>query len=86
MAGKKGRSGANKRVIFSMVFRVSLYPQHRDLLPFFEQIAPLSAERRNEALFAAVRGGQSAARQEMERTESHRASHVLDTLLGDLSE
>lgn len=86
MAGKKGRSGANKRVIFSVAFRISLYPQHRDLLPFFERIAQLPAERRNEALFAAVRGGQSAAQQEIDRTESHRASHMLDTLLGDLSD
>ena len=86
MAGKRGRSGANKRVIFSLALRVSLSAAHRDLLPFFQQLAVLPANRRSDALLAAIRGGQAAAQVELTRSESRRTSQAIDALLGDWGE
>jgi hypothetical protein len=81
MAGVKGRSGANRRKIFSHAFRISLESKDGDLLPFFKELVQLPADRRTAVLLAAVRGGATAGQQEMSRTESSKTARAIDALL-----
>lgn len=84
MAGKKGRSGLTKQTIYSRVHRISLTPADRDLLPFFQRLDQLPAGRRNTALLAAIRGGQSVADIAFHAPrESKRASQAIDAFLED---
>ena len=79
--GKRGPVGT---VIYSRVYRIALSQIDRDLLPFFTALGKLPPGRRNAALLAAIRGGQSAAQSEIGRKESKRTSQKLDALLDDL--
>ena len=81
--GKRGPVGT---VIYSRVYRIALSQVDRDLLAFFTALDKLPPGRRNAALLAAIRGGQSAAQSEIERKESKRTSRALDALLGDLGD
>ena len=81
-----GKRGPASRTLYSRAHRISLYQGDRDLLPFFTALDKLPADRRNAALLAAIRGGQSAAQSEIERKESKRTSRALDALLGDLGD
>ena len=79
--GKRGPVGT---VIYSRVHRIALSQVDRDLLPFFTALDKLPPGRRNAALLAAIRGGQSAAQSEIERKESKRTTQKIDALLDDL--
>lgn len=76
-----GDRGPVSRIIYSHVQRISLTEAERDLLPFFEAIDQMPPDRRRAALFAAIRGGQGAARPELARTESGKAGRAIDALL-----
>lgn len=80
------RTGPTKVTLYSRVHRISLGLNDRDLLPFFQGLDQLPVGRRNAALLAAIRGGQSAAQVELDRTESRRASRAIDALLDDWAE
>lgn len=82
MAGKKGRSGAYRRQVMTIVLRVSLGPHDADLVPFFQDIRKLERGRRNAVLLAAIRGGAAQAQNELTCVESHQVSNAIDALLG----
>jgi hypothetical protein len=85
MAGKRGKSGKRKTLLYNRVHRIRIPPQHRDLLSFFEQLDQLPVDRRNDALLLAIRGGASAALESVASgRESQRASAAIDALLGEL--
>ena len=77
--GKRGPIG--QPTLLNRVYRIRLLTGDQDLLPFFQQLETLPRGRRNAALLAAIRGGQSAAQQELTRRESQRASQAIDHLL-----
>ena len=82
--GKRGP--VEQFTLLNRVYRIRLLTGDRDLLPFFQQIEALPRGRRNAALLAAIRGGQSAAQAEIARRESHRASQAIDHLLSAFEE
>jgi hypothetical protein len=82
---RRWKTGPIKNTLYSKVWRISLGPQDRDLLPFFERLAGLPAGQRNAALLAAIRGGASAGLAALEcSTESRKISATIDTLLDEL--
>ncbi len=76
------KPGRQKTVIYSKVHRISLTEVERDLMPFFEALDQLPPDRRSEALFAAIRNGQGAAKSELAQTESGKAGRAIDALIG----
>ena len=64
MAGRAGKSGRFKKRIYNRVFRIALTGSDRDLLPFFQTLDKLPADRRNAALLSAIRGGAASAQKE----------------------
>lgn len=83
MLGVRGKSGARRRRMFSRVYRISIDPADRDLLPFFEALNRLPPGRRSVALLAAIRGGAAAGQREIDRKESAGAAHTIARLLAD---
>jgi hypothetical protein len=69
--------------VFSRVYRISLGPADRDLLPFFEALDRLPPGRRSVALLAAIRGGAAAGQREIDRKESASAARTITVLLAD---
>lgn len=63
MAGTKGRSGKPKTLLYNKVHRIRVTSEFRDLLPFFQALDRLPADRRNATLLAAIRGGAASAQQ-----------------------
>ncbi len=83
MAGKRGRSGKPKTLLYNRVHRIRVTPGFRDLLPFFQELDKLPSDRRNEALLAAIRGGAATAQQEvMSRKTSAKAAKAIDAIMG----
>jgi hypothetical protein len=83
MAGKKGKSGRQRTILYTKVCRIRVTPDFRDLLSFFQDLDQLPADRRNAALLMAIRGGASTAQAEITRTESHKAARVIDAILDE---
>jgi hypothetical protein len=80
MAGKKGRSGKPRTLLYNRVHRIRVTQGFRDLLPFFQELDKLPPDRRNEALLTAIRGGAATAQKEMARTTSARAAKAIEAI------
>jgi len=81
--GKRGPVG--QRIHYNQVHRIVVTDEFSDLLPFFEKLQMLPRGRRNAALLAAIRGGQTAAQVVLDAPkESKRASQAIEAFLDDL--
>lgn len=83
MAGKKGRSGKPRTLLYNRVHRIRVTQGFRDLLPFFQELDKLPPDRRNEALLTAIRGGAATAQKEvMAQKGSAKAAKAIDAITG----
>jgi hypothetical protein len=82
MAGVKGKSGKRKTLLHNQVYRIRVTSEFRDLVPFFNQLAQLPADRRNATLLLAIRGGAASAQTEARAfgKASAKVSKALDAL------
>ena len=84
MAGRVGKSGRSKQTLYSKVYRVNLGPKDRDLLPFFQSLDQLPADRRNATLLSAIRGGAASAQKE---AQAHgKTSAKAQRMLADIAD
>jgi hypothetical protein len=60
----KSNAGRPRKLLYNKVHRIRVTSEFRDLLPFFQMLDKLPADRRNAALLSAIRGGAASAQKE----------------------
>jgi hypothetical protein len=71
--------GKSVRPIYSRIKRISLYPQHAALKPFFTELETLPNDLANEALLRAVSLGAETALREAQQKLSQRRQGLGET-------